>query len=560
MVDAGLQTQGLYTCNSCILPIPPHLARVTCHSCPNHHLCANCHAIKSSIRPHTDSHSTMVFKQSGVVVPLPPGFAPRPPPALPPRPKSTVNDVAAQDANGNGSGGAKGKGKGGEQLGAANWGALWNIMKGPLEKKGKRSRKGSVNTDEKEKKEEMEAKYVTGSPNSAAVENKSGITSPSEDAALPPSPPKSVRGVIERVNSQAATDPSYPQPDKWETLFEEDSTPTPIFIALMSTIFSRLDPEHTGFLSPETYSEFLETQGCVESNVWKLALDREGGEHSKEVADLELSLYFSDLLVSYTLIVRTRDPAADISDEGPQSAVEGKIRNSMRFNANMPMISRQGFIDVCAIEYLKDPDSAYRYLGKAVREYGVWRELGEVPREVLPEKSIPKLLRKETETPVAELASRNGAVNGESNKEGKDDSETLSPDPTESSNRGETPGDDDKVSEPSKTARNPKTSHAPEPIEVEKGRLVSPITIGSPALPFQLKGGEQKIDALAKGEEFEPAKDAEAKEENEPKTMTQYFKDIAEKKPEAVKTPEEKSKSEEPETKKSSIEDLYGAD
>ena len=211
----------------------------------------------------------MVFKQSGVVVPLPPGFAPRPPPALPPRPKSIVHEDAAPNTSGNAASSAKGKSKGGEQLGAANWGALWNIMKAPLEKKGKRSRKGSVNADEEKKTEEMdvEPKDVTGSGISDDVGNKSEVASPSDEAALPPSPPKSIRGGVERVDSQAAITPSYPQPENWEALFEEDATPTPIFIALMSTIFSLLDPEHTGFLSPERYSEFLEIQGCMESNV-----------------------------------------------------------------------------------------------------------------------------------------------------------------------------------------------------------------------------------------------------------------------------------------------------
>ncbi|MBA7581814.1 hypothetical protein ES708_23725 [subsurface metagenome] len=61
--------------------------------------------------------------------------------------------------------------------------------------------------------------------------------------------------------------PSYPRPAKWEPLFEEDSsTPTPIFVALMSTVFAHLDPRHTGYLSPEVYSGFLDLQGVETSN------------------------------------------------------------------------------------------------------------------------------------------------------------------------------------------------------------------------------------------------------------------------------------------------------
>jgi hypothetical protein len=78
---------------------------------------------------------------------------------------------------------------------------------------------------------------------------------------FPPPPPKSdhQRQRIERVDS---TTSSYPRPAKWESLFEpDDMTPTPIFIALMSTLFSHLDPMHTGYLSPEVYSRFLKVLG-----------------------------------------------------------------------------------------------------------------------------------------------------------------------------------------------------------------------------------------------------------------------------------------------------------
>ncbi|KAK0107436.1 hypothetical protein ONS96_003253 [Cadophora gregata f. sp. sojae] len=507
----------------------------------------------------------MVFKQSGVVVPLPPGFAPRPPPALPPRPRSTVNDESGQEG--------KGKGKGEEPLGAANWGALWNIMKAPLEKKGMLSRKGSENDNDKAKAGAFEPVDVTGISKSAVTENESKTegSSPSGEAVLPPSPPKSIRRGVERVDSQAATTPSYPQPEKWEALFEEDATPAPIFIALMSTIFSRLDPEHTGFLSPETYSKFLETQGCVESNIWKIALDREEGEHSKEVADLELSLYFSDLVISHYLSVRIHE-TAEPPTERPQSAVEGKIRNSMRFNANMPMISRQGFIDVCSIEYLKDPDSAYVWLGKAVKEYGVWSELGEMPRSVLPEKAIPRLSRKKSEnetqteteaenvTPVAEISEQNEDVSAESKKEDtENEKKTSSTSPPETSPKELIQDDTETASSPDKTSPNSKASHSPEPIKIL--RLASPITLGSPALPIQLKGGEKKIDALAKGEEFELVEGEDAQEKEDITTTTQESEEaLDEKKVDVVEKSEEKSKSGELKTKKPSVEDLYGED
>jgi len=70
--------------------------------------------------------------------------------------------------------------------------------------------------------------------------------------------------------------------------------------------------------------------------------------------------------------------------EEPTSAVEEKIKESMRFGANMLMLSRQGFIDLGKREYLRDPDVGYKYLKRVVREYGIWGELGEIRRNMLP--------------------------------------------------------------------------------------------------------------------------------------------------------------------------------
>jgi hypothetical protein len=74
--------------------------------------------------------------------------------------------------------------------------------------------------------------------------------------------------------------------------------------------------------------------------------------------------------------------------EEPTSAVEEKIKESMRFGANMPMLSRQGFIDLGKREYLRDPDVGYKYLKRVVREYGIWVELGEIRRNMFPASGV----------------------------------------------------------------------------------------------------------------------------------------------------------------------------
>jgi len=244
----------LYTCNACSSQIPTHLARISCHSCTSYNMCANCFVIKQFSRPHVESHSTMVLKQSGFVVPSP-GFPPRPAPSLPPRPVQTVRRQSIKVS----------------ELPTANWGALWNVMKAPLEK-----RKKGPAVDTGKGKVAVELDEVKASPLSSSTptpiqekQNEKDFNSPPSQNPnslnqFPPSPPKSVRQGIERIDSMA---PSYPRPAKWEPLFEEDSsTPTPIFVALMSTVFAHLDPRHTGYLSPEVYSGFVDLQGVETSN------------------------------------------------------------------------------------------------------------------------------------------------------------------------------------------------------------------------------------------------------------------------------------------------------
>lgn len=261
---ADINLQDLYSCNGCNDEIPTDRARIACHICPDYHLCANCFVIKQFSKPHIESHSTMVLKSSGFVVPTPPGFAPRAAPALPPRQKSQQSVRVSE-------------------MPTANWGALWNVIKAPLEKMDKKNRKGSVDVKDDEFKNVdvrgRSASTMSGGLDGKAKEHErdsergSDACSPLSQNpvnSLPPSPPKSFRHGLDRVDSSA---PSYPRPAKWEPLFETDGTPTPIFVALMSTIFSHLDPNHTGYLRPETYSAFLDVQGCdLDSNSCKCVM------------------------------------------------------------------------------------------------------------------------------------------------------------------------------------------------------------------------------------------------------------------------------------------------
>lgn len=104
----------------------------------------------------------------------------------------------------------------------------------------------------------------------------------------------------------------------------------------------------------------------------------EGGVLNQEIADLELGIFYKNHEIQHTLAVRH---AAHLPPPSPSPTAGERIRRSISLGANMPMLSRQGFIDVMGMELLRDPDEGHRRLGGVVRDYEVWRELGEVPRK-----------------------------------------------------------------------------------------------------------------------------------------------------------------------------------
>ncbi|KAN0099025.1 hypothetical protein V8E51_014688 [Hyaloscypha variabilis] len=317
----GDSTKDLYTCDSCSSAIPTDRARVSCHSCANYHLCTNCFVIKEFSTPHLESHSTMVFKVSGFVVPPPPGFNRRPSPPLPPRTNSTTSTKQPNRL---------------VDLASKNQGSDLTL-----------------------------------------------ITEPPQDSfeTIP-------RQQLERIDSTA---PSYPRPTNWEPLLSPSGVPTPIFVAFMSTVFSHLDPLHTGYLTPEVYAGFLDVQGCLLSgNVWKSAQqkEKEKVKASLDVADLELGRYFLDHGIPHTLASRHKhkhkSSSLSLSPQKPLSAVEERIKESLRFRANMPLLTRQGFIDLARREYLANPEARWVCVKRLRVDYGIWNELEEIPRSVLP--------------------------------------------------------------------------------------------------------------------------------------------------------------------------------
>jgi hypothetical protein len=53
---------------------------------------------------------------------------------------------------------------------------------------------------------------------------------------------------------------------QWQPFFLADMSPTPTFVTLCNDIFTYLDSSNSGFLTPETYSRFLDDQGYLLSD------------------------------------------------------------------------------------------------------------------------------------------------------------------------------------------------------------------------------------------------------------------------------------------------------
>ncbi|ESZ94336.1 hypothetical protein SBOR_5280 [Sclerotinia borealis F-4128] len=359
---------SLYGCDGCAEPIRPDKARIQCHICTDYNLCANCFVIQNVTRTHVSSHPTMIYKTSGTSTSgVPPPVPPRPVPLLPPR-KNTMTSSSTPPKK--------------VELPTANWGALWDIVK-PKTKSAKAtssSQRGPgsgsgdlISISPPPPPMTTEEVYGNSNSNSNNPVSFSPITKLRPD--LPPRPGK--------IDLEAFTNPyasiAPPMPLEWSPFFQADGTHNAIFNDLMTTIFLHLDVENTDELSPEVYSAFLDMQGVkMEDNIWQKTLFIEGGIQNQEIADLELGIFFKNHEIAHTLSTRH---SSNLPPPSPSPTAGERIRRSISLGANMPMLSKQGFIDVMGMELVGDPEEGWRRLRGVVQDYGVWRGLGDVPRE-----------------------------------------------------------------------------------------------------------------------------------------------------------------------------------
>lgn len=174
------------------------------------------------------------------------------------------------------------------------------------------------------------------------------------------------------------------------------------------------------------------------------------------------------------------------------------------------MLSRQGFIDLSALEYLRDPETGYKHLRHGVEVLGIWRELGiPMPRTVLPEMSIPKVLRNELDNVSEE---KEGHWTGDEEEEDEERSSPV---------RFKFKGGEAKIGALMK-GEEFEGVEAKEKLSLDTKQLADrpakeseiKSELGSPIV---FKGGEAKAEALLEGEEFGSLDSKDEEEEKQTK-------------------------------------------
>ncbi|KAF3025667.1 hypothetical protein E8E14_013777 [Neopestalotiopsis sp. 37M] len=166
------------------------------------------------------------------------------------------------------------------------------------------------------------------------------------------------------------------QPSQWSDLFYPDGQPTPLFEQLMAIIFSRLDPQRTGYIPPETLSNFLDLSEFHE-NIWKSNLKGNFMFAPEDIADAELKATCEAWSFDHKVI--TRAPG----------------RQQLPFGGR-PLLSQRGLTDLLAVEYASDPMLAHRGINAVLAAYRIWPHLGPLPRACLPA-AMPEPVRRRVE-------------------------------------------------------------------------------------------------------------------------------------------------------------------
>ncbi|KAL4866102.1 hypothetical protein BDV12DRAFT_139842 [Aspergillus spectabilis] len=328
---------SLYKCVSCNDQIQPTKPRLSCATCmPRMTLCANCYVVQNYSPQHQDdvSHPISLYAHSG--------FLPVPPPP-PPRTQS---------------------------------------IRGPNGPPRRRPISAAYNEVPPRKPPRPTNPEVRGEVEEESV------------PFAPQSPPP-----VSQYEQQNTEQPRpQHQPTGWTPLFDQGMKPTPSFVRLIEELFQHLDPQRTGLISPEAYTEYLDACGAPPNqNIWKASRTRTP-EYGYDIADRELADHFTAYAADFALRPRTPPTTPVNSPLDPLSYLPPDQRATMaRFmpppkastflsGGQKPMLTLQGWTHLTVLSVLLDPSSSWIQINRVIRTFRipVWTEWGDIPRDMLP--------------------------------------------------------------------------------------------------------------------------------------------------------------------------------
>ncbi|KAJ7655969.1 hypothetical protein DFH06DRAFT_1091457 [Mycena polygramma] len=196
----------------------------------------------------------------------------------------------------------------------------------------------------------------------------------------------------------------------WGPFFTPEMKTTPVLIHLVNAIFTYLDKQHLGTLTPEVYSRFLTTQGYTgPENTWHVNFVKGVGQSKEDTADAALKRAFDLLRIDHVLHPRPpKAPSADTVKRQLKSVVRAITPSAS--GGMMPLLTRKGFTAVTAINMLCDPARHWGSMAVIVRMYDLpeVRGWGELPRGVLPDEGDPHVMARVAQ--VQMLAKEHGQL------------------------------------------------------------------------------------------------------------------------------------------------------
>ncbi|KAH6693319.1 hypothetical protein BKA61DRAFT_683844 [Leptodontidium sp. MPI-SDFR-AT-0119] len=153
-----------------------------------------------------------------------------------------------------------------------------------------------------------------------------------------------------------------PAPPEWPLLFNE-SRATPLGEDFLGSVFKCLDTNSIGLLSPEQYSAFLATR----------SLNETFEDNQFQSADSELRNFYTKFGIAHILYERASDPQTGMHYLVPPSPIAATSVPLLPplTEANTPMLTLQGFIDIMTMDVLRDPPAGWKLICQMARYYGV---------------------------------------------------------------------------------------------------------------------------------------------------------------------------------------------